>query len=55
MSLFFLFPKIKQQLKGTHHGDVEEVKSCYRRDDNQGCFEWWVQRWNRSVKVNNKT
>ena len=48
---FFLFPKIKIQLKGTHFLTVEEVQrkttelmNSVSQDDFQHCFEMWKQR-----------
>ncbi len=55
---FFLFPKMKSYLKGTHHGGVEEVKEAVTAvlnsltpEDFQGCFEGWERRWKRCVEL----
>jgi len=55
---FFLFPKMKSHLKGTHHGGIQEVKEAVTAvpngltsEDYQGCFQSWEQRWNRCVEL----
>jgi hypothetical protein len=48
---FFLFPKIKSVLKGTHFVSVENVKAktaailnSLKNHDLRNCFEYWRQR-----------
>ncbi|CAH0727897.1 unnamed protein product, partial [Brenthis ino] len=49
--IFISFPKMKLNLKRTHHGGVEEFKDAVTvvlneltSEDYQGCFESWVLR-----------
>jgi len=53
---FFLFPKIKSALKGTHSGSMDEVKVktaellySLTPNDLQHCFEQWKIRMQRCV------
>lgn len=55
---FFLFPKIKSHLKGTHHGGVEEVKGAVTAvlntltsEDYERCFQGWERRWKRCIEL----
>ncbi|CAH2104125.1 unnamed protein product [Euphydryas editha] len=55
---FFLCPKMKSHLKGTHHGGVQEVQKAVNvvlngltSEDYQGCFQSWEKRWNRCVEL----
>ena len=48
---FFLFPKIKEILKGRHFDDIDDIKSNTRaalkvipQNQFQNCFEWWSRR-----------
>jgi hypothetical protein len=48
---FYLFPKIKSVLKGTHFSSVEDVKvktteilNSLTENDMQNCFERWHHR-----------
>jgi histone-lysine N-methyltransferase SETMAR len=53
---FYLFPKVKSALKGTHFQSVEEVKAKTAEllnrvtaDDLQHCFEQWKARMQRCI------
>ncbi|EZA46817.1 hypothetical protein X777_01495, partial [Ooceraea biroi] len=52
----FLFPKIKQQLKGHHYGTLENVQKAATQvlnnlteQDFQNCYQEWQHRWGRCV------
>jgi len=53
---FFLFPKLKTQLKGHHFGTVENVQAAATRalnisgEDFLHCYEEWQQRWNHCIR-----
>jgi len=49
---FFLFPKIKEILKGRHFDDIDEIRrnataalKAIPQNQFQNCFEWWTRRW----------
>jgi len=49
---FFLFPKIKEILKGRHFDDIDDIMSnsmaavkAIPRNQFQYCFEGWTRRW----------
>jgi len=53
---FFLFPKMKLQLKGRRFDTVEEIQQesqnvlgRLREQDFQHAFQQWQQRWDRCV------
>jgi len=53
---FFLFPKMKLQLKGRHFDRVEEIQresqnvlGTLREQDFQHAFQQWQRRWDRCV------
>jgi len=53
---FFLFPKIKEMLKGRHFDDIDDIwintKSALKdipKNQFQNCFEGWSRRWHRCV------
>jgi len=53
---FFLFPKMKLQLKGRHFDTVEEIQresqnavGRLREQDFQHVFQQWQRRWDRCV------
>jgi hypothetical protein len=53
---FYLFPRVKSALKGTHFQSVNEVKSKtvdllnrVSADDLQHCFEQWKIRMQRCI------
>jgi transposase len=54
---FFLFPKLKTNLKEHHFGTVENVQAAATRalynissGDFLRCYEEWHQRWNRCIR-----
>ena len=53
---FFLFPKIKEILKGRHFDDIDDIRSntmaalkAIPQNQFQNCFEGWTRRWHRCV------
>jgi len=49
---FFLFPKIKEILKGRHFDDIDDIRSnitaalkAIPQNQFQKCFEGWTRRW----------
>jgi histone-lysine N-methyltransferase SETMAR len=53
---FFLFPKIKETLKGRHFDDIDDVRSnttaalkAIIQNQFQNCFEGWTRRWRRCI------
>jgi len=53
---FFLFPKIKEVLKGRHFDDIADIRSNTRaalkavpQNQFQNCFEGWTKRWHRCI------
>ena len=53
---FFLFPKIKERLKGRHFDDVDDIRSnttaalkAIPHNHFQNCFEGWNRRWYRCI------
>ena len=53
---FFLFPKIKEILKGRHFDDIDDIGSnttaalkAIPQNQFQNCFEEWSRRWLRCV------
>jgi len=55
---FFLFPKMKLQLKGRRFDIVEEIQResqnvlrTLREQDFQHAFQQWQRRWDRYVAV----
>jgi transposase len=55
---FYLFPKIKSVLKGTHFLSVKDVKvktteilNSLTENDMQNCFERWQHRMQLCVKL----
>ena len=55
---FFLFPKMKTHLKGTHYGSVENVQKAVTEvlngltlEDYQECFKSWERRWTRCIEL----
>ncbi|GFV57676.1 mariner Mos1 transposase [Trichonephila clavipes] len=56
---FFLFPKIKNTLKGHRFQDIETIKQnstqqlrAISKSEFQKCFEDWKHRWAKCVTVN---
>jgi len=55
-SYFFLFPKIKEILKGRHFDDTDDIRSnttaapkAIPQNQFQNCFEGWTRRWHRCI------
>jgi hypothetical protein len=49
---FFLFPNIKEILKGRHFHNTDDIRSnmmaalkAISQNQFQNCFEWWTRRW----------
>jgi len=52
----FLFPKIKEILKGRHFDDIDDIRSnamaavkAIQQNRFQNCFEGWTRRWHQCV------
>jgi len=55
---FFLFPKLKLQMKGRTFDTIEEIQEESQRvldtvpkRDFQGCFQAWQKRWDRCIRA----
>ena len=53
---FFLFPKIKELLKGRHFDGIDDIRSnttaalkAIPQNQFQNCFEGWTRRWHRCI------
>ena len=53
---FFLFPKIKEILKGRHFDDIDDIRNsttaalkAIPQNHFQNCFEGWTRRWHRCL------
>ena len=53
---FLLFPKIKEILKGSHFGNIDNIRSnstaalkTVPQNQFQNCFEGWTGRWHRCI------
>ena len=51
---FFLFPKIKEILKGRHFDDIDDIRSsealkAIPPNQFRNCFEEWTRRWHRCI------
>ena len=53
---FFLFPKIKEILKGRHSYDIDDIGGnttaalkAIPQNQFQNCFEGWTRPWNRCI------
>jgi len=53
---FFLFPKIKNILKGRHFDDTDDIRSnttaalkAIPLNQFQNCFEGWTKHWHRCI------
>jgi len=51
---FFLFPEIKEILKGKHFDDIDDIRSntmaalkAIPQNHFQNCFEGWTRRWHQ--------
>jgi len=52
----FLFPKIKELLKGGHFHDMDDIRinttaalKTIPQNHFQNCFVGWTRRWNRCI------
>ncbi|KOC59385.1 hypothetical protein WH47_11896, partial [Habropoda laboriosa] len=55
---FFLFPRMKRDMKGKHFADVAEVKkkttetlSSITKDEFKQCFEKWNKRLDKCISA----
>jgi len=55
-SNFFLFPKIKEILKGRYFDDIDDIRSnttaalkTIPQNHFQNCLEGWTRRWHRCI------
>jgi transposase len=53
---FFLFPKIKEILKGRHFDNIDDIRSnttaplkAIPQNQFQNCFEGWTRHWHQSM------
>jgi len=53
---FFLFPKIKEILKGRHFVDIDDIRintkaalKAIPQNQFQNCFEGWTRLWHRCI------
>ena len=53
---FFLFPKIKEILKGRNFDDIDDIRSnttaalkAIPQNQFQNCFEGWTRCWHRCI------
>ena len=53
---FFLFPKLKLPLRGTHFQSIEDIKETLRQELEsipqnafKKCFDDWIIRWNKCI------
>jgi len=53
---FFLFPKIKEILKGRHFDDTDDIRNnttaalkVIPQNQFQNCFEGWTRRWHHCI------
>jgi len=53
---FFLFPKIKEILKGRHFDDIDDIRNntmavlrAIPQNQFQICFEGWTRRWHQCI------
>jgi len=53
---FFVFPKIKEILKGRDCDDIDDIRSnttealkAIPPNQLQNCFEGWTRRWHRCI------
>jgi hypothetical protein len=49
---FFLFPKIKERLKGRHFDIGSNTTAALKaipQNQFQNCFEVWTRRWHRCI------
>jgi hypothetical protein len=55
---FFLFPRMKRQIKGRRFADVSEVKkktlgvlNIISTEEFQKCFQQWEKRWYKCIEA----
>ena len=55
---FFLFPKLKLQMKGRRFATIEEIQEesqwvldTVPKTDFQGCFQAWQKRWDHCIRA----
>jgi len=60
-SNFFLFPKIKEKLKGWYFDDIDDIRSnttaalkAIPKNHFQNCFEEWTKRRHRCIPSEGK-
>jgi transposase len=53
---FFLFPKIKEMLKGRHFDDADDIRrntttalKAISQNQFQNCFEGWTRHWHQCI------
>ena len=53
---FFLFPKIKEIMKGRHFDGIDDIRintmaalKAIPQNQFQNCFEGWTRRWHRCI------
>jgi len=51
---FFLYPKIKEILKGRYFDDIDDIRSnttlkAIPQNQFQNCFEGWTRHWHRCI------
>ena len=46
---FFLFPKIKEILKGRHFDDNDDIRSNTTANQFQNCSEGWTRHWHQCI------
>ena len=53
---FFLFPKIKEILKGRHFDDIDDIRNnttavlkAIPQNHFHNCFEVWTRRWHQCI------
>jgi len=53
---FFLYPKIKEILKGRHFDGIDDIRcnttaalKAIQQNQFQNCFEGWTRRWHRCI------
>jgi len=49
---FFLFPTIKEILKGRHFDDIDDTTAALKtitQNQFQNCFEGWTRSWQRCI------
>ena len=53
---FFLFPKVKEILKGMHFDEIDDIRTNTKaalktipQNQFQNCFEGWTRLWHRCI------